>query len=216
MVEIAVIGSDMQEVIGTGIAIYLLSAKAIPIWAGCLITIIDTFTFLFLDKYGLRKLELFFGLLISIMAVTFGYQYVEAAPDQGEVMTGMFVPWCKDCSSDALLQAVGVVGAVIMPHNLYLHSALVKSRDIDRKRPEKIREANFYYLIESSIALLCSFIINVFVVTVFGYGLYQTTNNQLLEQCDKNDIDASDVFPVNITNLKFLNIQFFIICFLFI
>lgn len=74
MIEIAIIGSDMQEVIGTAIAIYLLSNKSIPLWAGTLITIIDTFTFLFLDKYGLRKLELFFGLLITVMAVTFGYE----------------------------------------------------------------------------------------------------------------------------------------------
>lgn len=74
MIEIAIIGSDMQEVIGTAIALYLLSNKTIPLWAGTLITIVDTFTFLFLDKYGLRKLELFFGLLITVMAVTFGYE----------------------------------------------------------------------------------------------------------------------------------------------
>lgn len=60
--------------IGTAIAINLLSFGYIPLWAGVLITILDTFTFLFLDKYGLRKLEFFFGLLITIMAVTFGYE----------------------------------------------------------------------------------------------------------------------------------------------
>lgn len=87
---------------------------------------IDTFTFLLLDKYGLRKLELFFGLLISIMAVTFGYEYVKSSPPQLEVLKGMFTPMCVDCDSTVLLQAVGIVGAVIMPHNLYLHSALVK------------------------------------------------------------------------------------------
>ena len=65
MVEIAIIGSDMQEVIGTAIAFYVLTNKVVPLWAGVLITVLDTFTFLGLDKYGLRKLELFFGLLIS-------------------------------------------------------------------------------------------------------------------------------------------------------
>lgn len=123
---------------------------------------------------------MFFAFLIGVMAITFGYEYVVAAPEQGDIMKGMFFPWCTDCDSSAQLQAVGIVGAVIMPHNLYLHSALVKSRDIDRKKPEKIREANYYYFIESSIALLISFIINVFVVTVFGYGLYHKTNNQLV------------------------------------
>lgn len=63
-IEIAIIGSDMQEVIGTAISIYLLSNGNIPLWGGVLITIADTFTFLFLDKYGLRKLEFFFGLLM--------------------------------------------------------------------------------------------------------------------------------------------------------
>ncbi len=68
MSEIAIIGSDMQEVIGTSVAIYLLSNRVVPLWAGVLVTIFDTFTFLLLDRYGLRKLEAFFGLLIAIMA----------------------------------------------------------------------------------------------------------------------------------------------------
>ncbi len=71
--EVAIIGSDMQEVIGTAIALYLLSDRHVPLWAGVLITVADTFTFLGLDKYGLRKLELFFAFLITVMAVTFGY-----------------------------------------------------------------------------------------------------------------------------------------------
>uniref|UniRef100_A0A673NHX3 Solute carrier family 11 member 1 n=1 Tax=Sinocyclocheilus rhinocerous TaxID=307959 RepID=A0A673NHX3_9TELE len=74
MVELAIIGSDMQEVIGCAIALNLLSVGRIPLWAGVLITIIDTFVFLFLDKYGLRKLEAFFGFLITIMALSFGYE----------------------------------------------------------------------------------------------------------------------------------------------
>lgn len=117
------------------------------------------------------------------MGVTFGYEYVVASPDQGEVVKGLFFPWCKDCDSSALLQAVGIVGAVIMPHNLYLHSALVKSRDIDRRKPEKLKEANFYYFIESSIALLFSVIINIFVVSVFAYGLHNKTNAELVRIC---------------------------------
>lgn len=66
MMEIAIIGSDMQEVIGTAIAISILSNQVVPLWAGVLITILDTFTFLFLDKYGLRKLEAFFGFLMYV------------------------------------------------------------------------------------------------------------------------------------------------------
>lgn len=199
MVEIAIIGSDMQEVIGTAIALYLLSNKAIPLWAGTLITIVDTFTFLFLDKYGLRKLELFFGVLITVMAVTFGYEYVVSAPDQTEVVKGLFFPWCTDCQSKELLQAVGIVGAVIMPHNLYLHSALVKSRDVDRRVARKVRDANLYYFIEAAIALFISLIINVFVVSVFAHGMFQKTNNDVLETCSNKSMyaDALEAFGQN-------------------
>ncbi|XP_014481310.1 PREDICTED: protein Malvolio [Dinoponera quadriceps] len=189
MIEIAIIGSDMQEVIGTAIALYLLSNKAIPIWGGVLITVVDTFTFLFLDKYGLRKLELFFGLLIAVMAVTFGYEYVYSKPPQLDVVRGMFVPWYGGMNYDnkVLLQAVGIVGAVIMPHNLYLHSALVKSRDIDRRQPAKVKDANMYYFIEASVALFVSFVINVFVVAVFAKGLFEKTNNQVYSICEASN-----------------------------
>ncbi|XP_017777463.1 PREDICTED: protein Malvolio-like isoform X2 [Nicrophorus vespilloides] len=197
MIEIAIIGSDMQEVIGTAIALFLLSNKHIPLWVGVLITIADTFTFLFLDKYGLRKLELFFGSLILVMAVSFGFEYVISEPNQLEVMKGMFYPWCTDCTSSALIPAIGIVGAVIMPHNLYLHSALVKSRDVDRSKPKEVSEANFYYFLEASIALLISFVINVFVVSVFAVGLFNVTNNEMREQCEKYPSMNGSVFPAN-------------------
>ena len=116
---------DMQ-VIGTAIAFYLPSNKWIPLWAGVLITVTDTFMFLFLDKYGLCKLEFFFSFLITTMAITFGYEYVVVAPGQTSVMKGLFILWCKGCGNKELVQAVGVIGAIIMPHTLYLHSALVK------------------------------------------------------------------------------------------
>uniref|UniRef100_A0A1I7WA67 Derlin n=1 Tax=Heterorhabditis bacteriophora TaxID=37862 RepID=A0A1I7WA67_HETBA len=130
--------SDMQEVIGTAIAFFLLSKGRIPLWAGVLITILDTFTFLFVDRYGVRKLEVIFALLISTMAVSFGYEYLVVSPSLPAVLSGIFVPWCSGCGKQEFLQAISVVGAVIMPHNLYLHSALVKV---------ELREAvqNIYY-----------------------------------------------------------------------
>ncbi|XP_031640180.1 protein Malvolio-like [Contarinia nasturtii] len=183
MTEIAIIGSDMQEVIGTAIALFLLSNKMIPLWAGVLITIIDTFSFLMLDKYGLRKLELLFGFLITVMAVTFGYEYVVSSPSEIEVIEQMFIPWCTNCGSKELIQAVGIVGAVIQPHNLYLYSALVKSRDVNRKDAAKVRDANMYFFIEACIALFISLIINVFVVAVFAHGLYEKKNVDIVDMC---------------------------------
>nr|CAH8822596.1 unnamed protein product [Trichobilharzia regenti] len=183
MVEIAIIGSDMQEVIGTAIAINLLSAGYVPLWAGVLITILDTFTFLFLDKYGLRKLEMFFGFLITVMAVTFGYEYVVVKPDQRQLLRGLFVPSCPNCGWPELEQAVGILGAVVMPHNFYLHSALVKSRNVDRTNPSAVREANMYFFIESALALVVSLMINIFVVSVFGAGFYGKNTTQVFENC---------------------------------
>ncbi|VDK80329.1 unnamed protein product [Litomosoides sigmodontis] len=198
MIEIAIIGSDMQEVIGTSIAIYLLTKGFIPLYIGVLVTVLDTFLFLFLDTYGFRKLEGFFAILIVIMGITFGYEYVVVKPNQLSVLKGMFLPWCEGCGRDQFLLAVSIVGAVIMPHNLYLHSALVKSRDINRKKKASVQEASFYFFIESGIALVCSFIINVFVVAVFAHGLYNKTNYQIRENCDtRKGIMDPAVFPYN-------------------
>ncbi|KAM9409848.1 natural resistance-associated macrophage protein 2-like isoform 2-T2 [Pholidichthys leucotaenia] len=202
MVELAIVGSDMQEVIGCAIALNLLSVGRIPLWAGVLITITDTFFFLFLDRYGLRKLEAFFGLLITIMALSFGYEYVLVKPNQGEVLKGMFVPSCAGCGRAQLEQAVGIVGAVIMPHNIYLHSALVKSREIDRRNKKEVKEANKYYFIESAIALFVSFLINVFVVAVFAQAFYNKTNMEVNAECNATGIPHTDLFPLDNSTLE--------------
>ncbi|XP_057617450.1 natural resistance-associated macrophage protein 1 isoform X2 [Chionomys nivalis] len=195
-IELAIVGSDMQEVIGTAISFNLLSAGRIPLWGGVLITIVDTFFFLFLDNYGLRKLEAFFGFLITIMALTFGYEYVVARPSQGALLQGVFLPSCPGCGQPELLQAVGIVGAIIMPHNIYLHSALVKSREVDRTRRADIREANMYFLIEATIALSVSFIINLFVMAVFGQAFYQQTNEEAFNICANSTLHSyAKIFP---------------------
>ncbi|KAM9785807.1 natural resistance-associated macrophage protein 2-like [Neosynchiropus ocellatus] len=202
MVELAIIGSDMQEVIGCAIAFSLLSSGRIPLWGGVLITIVDTFFFLFLDKYGLRKLEAFFGLLITVMAITFGYEYVVVGPDQAELLTGMFVPYCEGCGPVQLTQAVGIVGAVIMPHNIYLHSALVKSRDVNRTNKKQVSDANKYFFIESAIALFVSFLINVFVVAVFAEAFYGRTNTEVYSVCNDTGSHHLDLFPLNNQTLE--------------
>lgn len=195
-IELAIVGSDMQEVIGTAISFNLLSAGRIPLWGGVLITIVDTFFFLFLDNYGLRKLEAFFGFLITIMALTFGYEYVVARPSQGALLKGLFLPSCPGCGQPELLQAVGIVGAIIMPHNIYLHSALVKSREVDRTRRGDVREANMYFLIEATIALFVSFIINLFVMAVFGQAFYQQTNEEAFNICANSSLhNYAKIFP---------------------
>uniref|UniRef100_A0A4W3GRY9 Natural resistance-associated macrophage protein 1 n=2 Tax=Callorhinchus milii TaxID=7868 RepID=A0A4W3GRY9_CALMI len=87
----------------------------------------------------------------------------------------MFVPSCEGCGPQQLQQAVGIVGAVIMPHNIYLYSALVKSREVNRTKRQEVREANRYFFIEACIALFVSFLINVFIVAVFAEAFYEQT-----------------------------------------
>lgn len=169
MTEFAIIGSDIQEVVGSAIAINILSQGKIPLYAGALITVTDTFTFLILERYGVRKLEALFASLIAIMAVAFGIEYVISDPDQLQVLEGVVVP---KVDGKTLEVAIGLLGAILMPHNIYLHSALVLSRNIQKENKKEVSEANKYYAIESAIALFVSFIVNMFVVSVFAAGFY--------------------------------------------
>ncbi|EGD75847.1 solute carrier family 11 [Salpingoeca rosetta] len=165
MMELAIIGADVQEVIGSAIAIRILSRGKIPLWGGSLITAVDTFTFLFLEQYGFRKLEFVFATLIIVMVCTFGYIYGKSSPNTGELLVSIVVP---RLSHKTAVQCVGLIGAVIMPHNLFLHSGLVLHRPINRSSKFQVREANMYYAIESAAALFVSFIVNLFVVGVFA------------------------------------------------
>jgi natural resistance-associated macrophage protein len=169
MAEIAIIGSDIQEVIGSAIAINLLSLGHIPLWAGVVITAVDAFLFLFIDRLGARRLEAFFAVLIGVMAVSFGYIFFDIKPSAGHIFERLIIP---KLPPQYVTVAVGIVGAVIMPHNLYLHSALVQSRGLARRHVSRKREAMNYFSIESAVALLVSLFINVCVVTVFAKAFF--------------------------------------------
>eukprot|EP00475_Leptophrys_vorax_P039999 TRINITY_DN734_c0_g1_i1.p1 TRINITY_DN734_c0_g1~~TRINITY_DN734_c0_g1_i1.p1 ORF type:complete len:556 (-),score=128.94 TRINITY_DN734_c0_g1_i1:41-1708(-) len=166
MTEIAIIGSDIQEVIGSAIAMKILFG--LPLWAGVLITACDTFTMLFLNFFGIRKLEALFAVLITIMAVTFAVEFGIGKPMFIDVLSG-FVPLVP---ANAVSNAVSMIGAVIMPHNIYLHSALVQSRNIDRSNKKALDTAIYYFSVESFISLCVSFFINMCCVAVFAKGFY--------------------------------------------
>ncbi|XP_057501489.1 metal transporter Nramp3.2-like [Actinidia eriantha] len=171
MAELALIGADIQEVIGSAIAIKILSNGFVPLWAGVVITACDCFIFLFLENYGVRKLEAVFAVLIATMAVSFAWMFGETKPNGVELLLGILIP---KLNSKTIQQAVGVVGCIIMPHNVFLHSALVQSREVDPRKIGRVREALNYYSIESTIALAISFMINLFVTTVFAKAFYGT------------------------------------------
>jgi len=172
--ELAIIGSDIQEVVGSAIAFKLLFG--LPLWAGALLTGCDTFTFLGLHYFGVRKLEAFIAVLIGTMCICFWVTFVMSKPDIGTLIEGTVLPTAEGYMGN---QAVGTLGAVIMPHNIFLHSALVLSRKIDRPSPptarssSKMAEANKYNAIESSMTLLFSFFINLAVVGCFAATFFK-------------------------------------------
>merc|ERR1719161_2799137 len=138
MTELAIIGSDIQEVVGSAIALRTLFGW--PLVVGSIVTGLDTFTFLLIHYFGKRILEFFIFILIMVMMVCFFVNFFFAPSPAGDLIGG-FVPTCP---SYAVSQLVGTVGAVIMPHNIYLYGGLVQSRGVDRASEEHVHQGNKY------------------------------------------------------------------------
>ncbi|GAQ86250.1 Mn2+ and Fe2+ transporters of the NRAMP family [Klebsormidium nitens] len=200
MTEIAIVGADIQEVIGTAIAIQILSNGRVPLWVGVLVTAADSTLFLFLEQIGVRKLEAFLGCLIGIMAIAFARLFVEARPNPVAIAKGLLVPYV---APSAIQQAVAIVGAVIMPHNVFLHSALVQSRSIDTRNESRVRESLRYYSIESTAALILSFLINVFLTTVFAKAFFGKPQAKLIGMAN-----AAEYLKKHFGGLGFVPMQY--------
>lgn len=171
LAEVAIAACDLAEVLGMAIGLQLLTG--IPLLFGVLITVLDTFLLMILQRLGIRKLEAFIICLIAIIGLSFLIEIVLVKPNAMEVAKG-FIPTLPD--KTALYLAVGIIGATIMPHNLYLHSALVQTRKI-QKSPESLKRAIRLNWLDSSIALNLAFLINAGILimaaaTFFTRGLY--------------------------------------------
>lgn len=163
LAEISIVACDIPEVIGTAFALNMLFN--IPIWIGVLLTGLSTLLLLALQQYGVRKLEFLIAFLVLTIAGCFFAELGYAKPDGAEVLKGLFVPQLKGSGATGL--AISLLGAMVMPHNLFLHSALVLSRKIPRS-VRGIKEACRFYMIESGFALMVAFLINVSVISVSG------------------------------------------------
>ncbi|XP_022038566.2 metal transporter Nramp5 [Helianthus annuus] len=163
LAELAVIAADIPEVIGTAFGLNILFK--IPVWVGVLLTGLSTLLLLALQKYGVRKLEILIAILVFVMAGCFFGEMSYVRPPAGEVLKGMFIP--KLSGQGATGDAIALLGALVMPHNLFLHSALVLSRKIPNS-VRGINDACRYFLIESGIALFVAFLINVSMISVSG------------------------------------------------
>ena len=173
--ELAVTGSDIQEVMGSAIALKLLFG--LPLWAGCIVTAMDTLTFLLVHKLGVRYLEALITSLIALVAVCFFISAGKAlgsANNVGETARQVVQGWALPSLQPwGYTQAVATLGAVIMPHNLYLHSSLVLSRRTPSDSAQQLYEAISYSRIESAGALFFSFLINLAVVVTFWRYFYR-------------------------------------------
>ncbi|XP_040997326.1 metal transporter Nramp5-like [Juglans microcarpa x Juglans regia] len=163
LAEAAVIAADIPEVIGTAFGLNILFH--IPVWAGVLLTGLSTLLLLGLQRYGVRKLELLIAVLVFVMAACFFGEMAYVKPPAADVLKGMFIPKLK--GQGATGDAIALLGALVMPHNLFLHSALVLSRKIPTS-VRGINDACRYFLLESGFALFVAFLINVAVVSVSG------------------------------------------------
>jgi manganese transport protein len=173
LAELAIAACDLAEVLGMAIGIHLLTG--LPIIWGTAITVLDTFLFLFLQRWGIRKLEAFIIALVAIIGMSFLIQILIAQPAMGDVVGGL-VPGMLN--NGALYIAVGIIGATVMPHNLYLHSALVQTRKIN---PDKkgIKSAIKYNLIDSTIALNAAFLVNTAILVLAATVFYKTGNTEV-------------------------------------
>lgn len=177
LAEIAIAACDLAEVLGMAIGINLLFD--IPLIYGVLITVFDTFLLLFLINKGIRKMEAFVIALVAIIAISFVFEMIFAQPEIGKVIYGL-VPSMPN--SAALYIAIGIIGATVMPHNLYLHSSLVQTRKFDRTK-KGIKQALKYNLIDSTIALNLAFFVNAAILilaaaTFYKNGMYDVAEIQ--------------------------------------
>jgi manganese transport protein len=159
--ELAITATDLAEVLGTAIGLNLLFH--IPLGVGVILTAADVFLILALQAFGFRWIEAFVVAMLGVIAACFAVQIALADPDWGAVMRGLLPTPEILVNSDMLYLALGILGATVMPHNLYLHSGLVQTRLIGEGTSEK-REAITLATIDSSIALCLALIINASIL----------------------------------------------------
>ena len=175
LAELAIIATDLAEVLGMAIGLNLLFNIDL-IW-GVSITALDTFLIFFLIGKGMRKMEAFIMGLIFIIGASFFVEMLLAKPDIVEIAGG-FIP--KIPNETALYIAIGIIGATVMPHNLYLHSALVQTRKFNNDE-KSIKQAIKFNFIDSVIALNLAFLVNAAILILAAATFYKTGNFQIAE-----------------------------------
>jgi manganese transport protein len=175
LAEIAIAACDLAEVLGMAIGINLLFG--IPLLQGVMITVLDTFLLLFLINKGIKKMEAFIIALVMIIGISFIFEMIFAQPEVGGILRGLIPSMPNDT---ALYIAIGIIGATVMPHNLYLHSSLVQTRKFDRS-PAGIKQAIKYNFIDSTIALNLAFFVNAAILILAAATFYKNGMFEIAE-----------------------------------
>jgi manganese transport protein len=172
--EIAIAACDLAEVLGSAIALNLLFG--LPVLWGVVITGVDVLLLLMIQRFGIRKLEAFILLLVGTIGVCFFIEVFLSKPSVSGIASG-FVP--RYLQGSELYIAIAILGATVMPHNLYLHSALVQSRDVVRSR-EAVADACRFNLFDSIVAMNCAFLVNAAILVVAAATFW--TNGIVVEK----------------------------------
>jgi manganese transport protein len=179
--EIAIIATDIAEVVGTAIGLNLLFG--IPLEIGVIITALDVFIILWLQKLGFRWVEAFIISLLGVIFVCFFFQIAMADPDWSGVIRG-FAPTVDIVRNPQMLYlALGIIGATVMPHNLYLHSGIVQTRAYGESLPEK-REALKFATWDSTVALMFALLVNASILILAAATFYKTGRTDVAELGD--------------------------------
>jgi manganese transport protein len=173
LAEIAIIACDLAEVLGMAIGIQLLTG--LPLVYGVSITVLDTFLLLFLQRLGMRRMEAFIIGLIAIVGLSFLVEIILAKPAFGPIARGL-IPVLH--GKEALYIAIGIIGATVMPHNLYLHSALVQTRKILPGKKHILRAIKINFL-DSAIALNLAFFVNAAILVLAAKVFWETGNTHV-------------------------------------
>ncbi len=184
LAELAIAACDLAEVLGMAIGLNLLIGM--PLLPGVLITMLDTILLLYLQRLGIRKMEAFIIVLVAIIGGCFLLEMFFARPDMRELVKG-FSPSIPD--SSALYIAIGIIGATVMPHNLYLHSALVQTRKVAQDK-QAIKKAIRLNIADSAIALNMAFFVNSAILVLAAAVFYKAGKQDVAELKDAHKLLA--------------------------
>ena len=179
LAEIAISATDLAEVVGSAVAIQLLFG--LPLLVGVLITALDVILVLFLNSKGFRYIEAIVGALIAVISLCFVAELIFARPDWGGVLLGFIVPRAEIITNPSMLYiAIGILGATVMPHNLYLHSSIIQTRNFDLT-PAGKRQAIRFGTIDSTSALMGALFINAAILILSAASFHNTGHQDVAE-----------------------------------